>query len=143
MIVDTSIVFGLASLTFAGVKDVVLKRQATRCSGSGTYIAIVGTVWMLFFSLFGLSQGSLPVHSVLKLGLIAGTFSVSADYLLIRSLRDLDAGFAVTIYRLNLVPAALMAVILLAEPFSLLKAFGLIAGVIAVILFCRNSPVLS
>jgi len=136
---DPSLVFAFGSLLFAGVNDLVFKKQAMSGHGRGQYIALCGLVWMLVFALLALASGHNRIApSAVYWGLIAGTFSVVGNYLLITSLRHLDASVGATIYRLNLVLAAMIAFLLLAEPLTPMKLIGLALAVVAIFLFAEK-----
>jgi drug/metabolite transporter (DMT)-like permease len=136
---DTSICCALGSLLFAGVNDVVFKKQATSGQGRGQYIAIVGTVWMLVFAALAVLGGHFPVtFAAVKWGVLAGILSVVANYLLVASLRHLDASIGATVYRLNLVLAAVMAILFLGERLTWPKAAGLALAGLSVVLFAER-----
>ncbi len=136
LVMDRSILFALCSLLFAGVNDLVFKKQATSGYGRGQYMSIAGVVWAAFFVGWGLIHGRTDVAwQAIAWGAAAGTLSVSANYLLIASLRQLDASVGATIYRLNMVAAALIAVVFLGEPLGAVKSLGLTAGAASVVMF--------
>ena len=133
---EPSIIFALASLVFGGINDFVFKMQANGSGRCGQYLAVVGVVWMTAFSIPGLIHGVPHISIVaIKWGIIIGFLAVVANYLLIWSLRSLDAGVGVTIYRLNLLAATIIAIIFLGESLTATKTFGVIAACVAVLLF--------
>lgn len=134
-----SIVFALASLLFAGCNDFLFKKQAAGGGARGRYMAVVGVVWMaLFAAIGGFLRGSRPTAAALLWGLVAGLFSAVANYLLIWSMKRLDASVGSTVYRLNMIPAALLAFLFLGEAVTLRKALGLAIGIVAVLLFMNG-----
>ncbi len=136
---NNSILFAFASLFFAGLNDFVFKKQAISGQGRGQYLAVVGGVWFLVFMGIQFSSGHLHLTSAaVKWGLLAGFFSAFGNYLLVASLRELDASVGATIYRLNLVLVAVMAVIILDERLTGIKILGLILACLAVILFAER-----
>jgi drug/metabolite transporter (DMT)-like permease len=126
------VLFALISLAMAGLNDLLFKRQA-RSAECGRYMAIVGVVWTGVFSAAAIFSQAAPTTSSLLWGLLAGSFSALANYLLILSLRKLDASVGATIYRLNMVPAAILALLFLGEELSPYKALGLALGCLAVL----------
>ncbi len=137
--VDKSILFAFGSLLFAGMNDLVFKRQATSGHGRGQYMAIVGAVWTIVFVLLAITGGQTRVApAAITWGLVAGIFSVLGNYLLIASLRRLDASVGATIYRLNLVVAAFLAIFLFGEPLTPRKIVGLALACVAVFLFAEK-----
>jgi len=138
-VLESSIIFALISLAFGGINDFVFKMQANGNGRCGQYLAVVGAVWMVVFSIPGLIHGNPHISMIaLKWGLIVGFIAVIANYLLIRSLRSLDASVGVTIYRLNLLAATIIAILFLGESLTLTKTLGVIAASIAVLLFSYN-----
>lgn len=137
---DPSIIFALVSLSFGGINDFVFKMQANGNGRCGQYLAVVGAVWMVAFSIPGLLNGSPHIGFIaIKWGLIVGLLAVIANYLFIRSLRSLDCSVGVTIYRLNLLAATIIAIVFLGESLTLTKALGVAAASIAVWLFSSNN----
>ncbi len=138
--IDQSVIFALGSMFFAGVNDIVFKKQAISGLGRGQYLSIVGIVWMLVFTLIALmTGGSTITRNALFWGLIAGGFSISSNYLLVWSLRHLDASIGATIYRLNLILVVIIAVFWLDETLTLLKIIGLSFAGAAILLFSGKS----
>ena len=136
MTIDQSILFALASLLFAGINDLVFKKQACGGGGRGQYMAIAGVVWMLVFAAIALFyHHAILTFAAVKWGIIAGLFSVSANYLLIWSFRSLDASVGATIYRLNMLAAAVIAILFLSESLTTEKIAGLLTGIFAIFLF--------
>lgn len=136
---DLGIVFALISLFFSGLNDFVFKLQARGNQRCGQYLAVVGAVWMLVFAIGAMLQGAVYISpTAIKWGLIVGLVSAIANYLLIVSLRSLDASVGVTIYRLNLLAATIIAILFLGESVTVAKTLGVIAASIAVVLFSAN-----
>jgi len=139
-LISQSMVFALISLLFAGLNDFVFKKQTIKSSGCGRYMAVAGAVWLLVFAALALVSGATRLSAeALKWGVAVGAFSAAANYLLIRSLRHLDASVGATIYRLNLLSAAIIAVVFLHEKLTVLNTSGIILASMAVLLFCEQS----
>ena len=134
-----SVLLALASLTFAGVNDFIFKKQSIGGGGRGSYMAVAGAVWFAVFAVAAWFSGSgLPAPATLAWGLAAGAFSVSANYLLIGSLRTLGAAVGATIYRMNMVIAAAIGMVFLGEAVTGVKLAGLALGAVAVLLFAAG-----
>ncbi|MBL4575346.1 MAG: EamA family transporter, partial [Opitutaceae bacterium] len=128
------IVFALCCLFFSALNDFVFKLYARRGRSRGTYIAIIGVVWVAVFCLF--FDFSYENWQVTVLwGLIAGLLSVVANILLVESMTSQEAGVCSTIYRLNLVVVVLGAFVLLGESLTYWKIGGVLLAVTAVFLF--------
>jgi len=140
MIGSSAIGWAMLSLVCAGVNDLVFKKQASRGGGRGGYMAVVGAGWLSVFSALALwGDRATLTASAITWGTIAGAVSVAANYLLIWSFRSLDASIGATIYRLNMVLAAAIAVMWLSEPMTSLKAIGWTLGVGAIVCFAPAS----
>lgn len=135
--------FALASLIFAGVNDFIFKKQSDDGSGRAAYMAVVGAVWFAVFALAALVSGTPAPGAApgvtLAWGLAAGALSVSANYLLIGSLRTIGAAVGATIYRMNMVAAAAVGVIFLGEPLGAAKLSGFALAAAALMLFAAGS----
>jgi uncharacterized membrane protein len=126
-------------MVFAGLNDVVFKKQATSGLGRGQYLGIVGLIWMMVFTALALSAGGTTLtRTTLFWGLTAGSFSISANYLLVWSLRHLEASIGATIFRLNLVLVALIAIVWLDERLTGSKIIGLSLAGMAILFFSRS-----
>lgn len=141
--------YALASMAFAGVNDFIFKKQSDDGSGRAAYMAVVGAVWFAVFALAALisdvpkaspSLGPSAARGVtLAWGLAAGALSVSASYLLIGSFRTIGAAIGATIYRMNMVVAALIGVAFLGEPAGAAKLAGFALAAAALLLFAAGS----
>jgi len=135
---DTSVLWALGSLAFAGANDLAFKRQGSRGRGHGQYLAVVGAVWAGVFAVRAVVLGQWPVTGpAVGWGLAAGIFSAAANYLLIVSFRRLDASVGATVYRLNMVVAAVLAILFLGERGSPSKTAGLALAAGAVFLLAE------
>ncbi|HBL76693.1 MAG: hypothetical protein A2W90_23715 [Bacteroidetes bacterium GWF2_42_66] len=124
---------------FAGATDTLLKKQAMSNHSQGQFMVVAGFVWSSVFIISALFQGQyLPSGETIKWALTIGVLSALANYMLIYSMRKLEAGVASTIYRLNLAIAAIIAFIFLAETINFLKISGLVLACIAVFCFAQH-----
>jgi len=137
---STIILFALGSLLFAALNDLVFKFYARKQRSRGIYVAVIGMVWASVFMItakkFGCSEN---FNITLMWGLISGLFSVIANIMLIESMTSSEVGICATIYRLNLVPAALFAFIFLKENISLWKIIGILCALVSVLAFTPAS----
>ena len=129
-----SIPLALASLFCGACSDITFKLYAKRSRAIGTYIAAVGVVWIVVFGLVGKATGSLANTSSTWLwGIVSGGFGAIANLLLVESMRKMDVGTCATIYRLNLVPAVVLAIIFLGEPPQWTTLAGILTAAGAVL----------
>ncbi len=134
------ILFALGSLLFAALNDLVFKFYARKQRSRGIYVAVIGMVWASVFMISARKIGcSENFNITLMWGLISGLFSVFANIMLIESMTSTDVGICATIYRLNLVPAALFAFIFFKENISLWKIIGILCTLVSVIAFTPAS----
>jgi drug/metabolite transporter (DMT)-like permease len=124
--VGLSVLFALGSMFCAGLNDLIFKKYAARNRSKGAYIALIGTIWALFFYVIGSLSGGLKFGSEsVSYGLIAGTMNIIANILLLEGFRGVDASVGSTIYRLNFVVVVFLAPLFLAEQLTLWKLGGL------------------
>ena len=127
--------YALLSMVFAGVNDTVFKKYSSIGKPIGLYMAVIGIVWTLFFLILSLLRNTLVLEpKVLIIGTITGLFSATANVLFITSMKQVQAGIASTIYRLNLVFVAVLAWLLLGEIFTGLKIAGFFLAAGSVVL---------
>lgn len=136
-----AILFALASLLCAAVNDMLFKLYARKRRPVGIYVATIGLVWAAVFAALGPPSALAATwRATLFWGIFSGTLGALANLLFIWALRRHEVGTCATIYRLNLAPAAILAVVLLAETVSWAKAIGVGAAVVAVLLFSNGGP---
>jgi len=130
-----AIAFALLSLLFAGLTDVVFKRYSSGARSRGAYVMGMGVVWTLLQLVIVLASGQairLDEQTV-AYGIAAGLLVSLANVALIESLTHIDVGLGSTIYRLNSVVVVALAVLLLGEELTLIKAVGVLLGITAVV----------
>ena len=126
-------------MLFAGASDTILKKQAMSGCSQGQFMAIAGIVWSSVFIFSALVTGqNLPSWETIKWTLTIGSLSAFSNYLLIFSMKKLEAGVATTIYRLNMAFAAIIAFIFLAEPINFMKVCGLFLACSSVFCFVQH-----
>jgi len=129
------LLLAVVSMVCAAANDFVFKLYARRHDSTGSYLAIIGFVWAGVFIGFLPSLACLLNYKTAAWGIISGVFSICANILLVKSLAKEDVGICATIYRLNLVPAALLAFILFKEPVTVPRLTAIATGIVAIWLF--------
>lgn len=129
-------VYAFLSLGFAGVNDILFKRYGRKTRSIGLLLAMAGTIWLFFFLALGFTRGCLALDATTLLaGSLAGASGAWANILLIEGMKGAGAAIGATIYRLNLVFVALLALPLLGESMGPLKLGGLSMAVLSVAVF--------
>jgi len=129
------VVLALLSMVCAAANDFIFKLYARRGGSVGAYLAVIGMVWASVFTVCLPSWDCLLDRKTIQWGILSGIFSIAANILFVKALVKGDMGICSTIYRLNLVPAALLAFLLFKEPVTLPRLTAIAAGVAAVFLF--------
>ena len=129
------IILALLSMVCAAANDFVFKLYARRGGLIGAYLAVIGIVWAgVFLSLLPTLKCLLNGNTLFW-GIVSGAFSILSNVLFVKALAKEDVGICATIYRLNLVPAALLAFILFKEPVTAPRLAAIASGGAAVLLF--------
>jgi len=132
-----AIIFALLSLVCAACNDLVFKGFAKKKKNLGSYFVIIGIIWFAFFFIQSQNFFSSINSKLLILGLVSGTFGIVANILLLEGMKRCDVGISSTVYRLNLAPAAIIAVFILNESLSVIKVVGVLLAVVSV---CMMKP---
>ena len=129
-----AITFALLSLLSAGCLDVSFKQYSRRARSRGIYLALCGVTWTALQIAYFVSQNTALVFDAVTLSYstVAGIILALANLVLIESLTRLNVSLGSTIYRLNTVAVVVLSLVILAEPMSAWKAFGVITAVAAV-----------
>ena len=137
---NSAIAYALISMVFAGLTDVAFKRYARLDRSRGVYVAGMGAVWaVLQAGIVWWSGSALSLDSsTMVYGLIAGLFVSLANLCLIESMTHIHVSLASTVYRFNTIGVVFMAVILLAEPLTVIKGAGVVLGILAVLLLYEH-----
>ncbi len=133
-----AVVFALASMLCAAVNDFLFKLFAKDVKWVGLYITVIGVVWSVFFLTLAGPAKTMELavsHHFLVFAVFSGVLSSVANILLIRGMSRNEVGICATIYRLNLVPAALLAFFLVGEEPNPAKLAGIFFAIMAVFLF--------
>lgn len=129
-----AIFWAFMNMFFAAGNDFLFKCYARKQRSQGMFVAIVG---IFFFGVSCLLMRSLPSDwkATIIWGIISGFFSVGGNLLMLDAMRTLPAGICSTIYRLNLVPATVGAVLLLNEKLEPFQYTAIVLACAAVIGF--------
>lgn len=128
-----SITLAFLALFGAALSDFTFKRFATfKNTSMGMLFMIVGIT--SFTVLFCIHIQWTPLPATLFWGILGGVFSVVANLFLVRSMFYQSAGICSTVYRLNMVPVAFGAWLLLGETIPLHKWLGIALAV--GVIFC-------
>ena len=133
-----AIIYAFACLAVTAANDLLFKFFARSRSPKGMFVSCVGFFW-IFTALFSLQGMPVNWSSTILWGVISGFFSCGGNILLLAAMEKLGGGVCSTIYRLNLVPVALGATILLDERLTPLSWCGVILAILAVISFLPRS----
>ena len=137
-----SFLYALISMLFAGANDTLFKKQAVSGNSQSHFMMIAGMVWSSVFIFSAILSGNdMPTWLTIRWTFTIGALSACANYLLIYSMRRLEAGVASTIYRLNLAIAAIIAFVFLSESINMLKVAGLIFACLSVFSFARHQQI--
>ena len=130
-----ALLYAFANLACAATNDLVFKAFTRTGRSHGLFIAVIGIVGCLTVA-WGIDpHAAVAWRPTLFWGIAAGVFSVGGNLLLLAAMKRLSGGVCSTIYRLNLVPVALGAWLLLGERLSALKWCGSACAIAAVLCF--------
>ncbi|MEK7415653.1 MAG: DMT family transporter [Planctomycetota bacterium] len=132
-------VFALGSLGFAAINDLVFRVYAKGERRTGAYIAVIGATWLAVFGFLAWWNGTEWDTACWLWGAVVGVAGAVANILLVESMARAPAGIASTIYRLNLVPAAVLAVCFLDESADVITWTGIGLAIAAVAAFGLGS----
>ncbi len=138
--IDTAILFALASLVLGGLNEVVFKRYSAKIRSRGMMIAGVGLVWTLLLLLDVALRGASFNFDAngLGFGLVAGLVVAFANILLLEALRHMEVSLGSTIYRLNTIGVVILSILFLGESMSPVKLSGIACGLAAGTLLYRH-----
>ena len=136
---NQSLIYALISMFFAGANDTLFKKQAISGDCKSQYMVIAGATWAFVFICSAIYSGyGIPTRETIIWTATIGVLSAFANYMLIASMRKLEASIASTIYRLNFVLAAIIAFVFLSEPINTFKIMGLALACSAVFCFAQH-----
>ena len=129
----------LASLLCAAFKDLSFRMYAgtdsTCKQKNGTYIAVIGLTWCFACGIASIIGGDTFGGAELLWGAAVGLSGGISNILLAHSMARCGTAVCSTMYRLNLVPAALLMIFLFDEPSNLMTWIGIGVAAVAVFFF--------
>lgn len=129
-----AIAFALLSLLSAAGLDLALKHRSRVGTTPGVQLLLIGLVWSVVSGCAWWCAPSFWSGPTLVWGLVSGVTGLAANLLLLVAMRGCEVGTCATVYRLNLVPATLLAVLALGETLTDGKLLALVLAVGAVLL---------
>ena len=136
------------ALTGAGINaanDLMYRRAALNDKGNSIYLFyfISSVSSALIALIFCFIQNSYSLFSITDIlyGLILGTLSFTAYILFLFTFKGSNASITVTIYRLNLIPGIVLAVLFLGEAITLRKGAGILLCIATTLLFSGKGNV--
>ncbi len=129
-----AIILAFLCLMATALNDFVFKLYSEKASSRGWFICIVGVIWFFVLLPFPHDAEASALQTLLW-GCVSGFFSLTANILLIESMRWESAGVCSTLYRLNLVLVPIGAYFLLDERLTMKQAGGVLFAIIAVVMF--------
>jgi len=133
---SNGVYFALLSMIFAGVNDVVFKKYSAKERSKGMYVLGIGITWSILQLLFMQAENVPFVAEIntIKYGLFAGVLLTASNIFLIESLTYINVSLGSTVYRLNTIGVVILSFLVLNESVGASKIFGIILGIIAVLL---------
>lgn len=118
----------ICSMVCAAGNDLVFKQRVAARVPATRHLILVSLVWTACFAIPACATPWILRDPALGWGLLAGLLGVVANLLFLAALRGGDVGACATVYRLNLVPATLFAMVLLGEDLTLRRALAVSAA---------------
>lgn len=133
---SNGVYFALLSMIFAGLNDVVFKKYSAKERSKGMYVLGIGVTWTILQLLFMQAENVPFVAEIntIKYGLLAGVLLTASNIFLIESLTHINVSLGSTVYRLNTIGVVILSFLVLGESVGANKIFGIILGIIAVLL---------
>lgn len=131
----TASLLALASLLCASFKDLSFRMFAGEQQKNGSYIAVIGMTWCLACAIASLFTGGSFSAEVWIWGLAIGLSGGFSNILLAKAMGKCGTAVCSTMYRLNLVPAAILMIFLFDEPSNLMTWCGICIAAVAVLFF--------
>lgn len=136
-------ILALLCLAASGLLDLVFKFYSAQQRSRGMLIFGTGCVWIVLQLAYMDYHGlALSFDSpTLVYGVAAAVFVTLSNILLLECLGHLPISMASTIYRLNTIPLVVLAFIFLAENPGLVAGFGILLGVVTVLLLYQPNHI--
>lgn len=123
--------YAIVALIFFGLGDFVFKRAADAGIKPHHFLMVQAAFFSTSVLTIGYATGVLIWAPAALWGALAGLFVFSGFYSFSRSLVDGPVSINAPLFRLNFMVTAALAIIILGEPLTLNKAFGLTAALVA------------
>lgn len=131
----TATLLALASLLCAAFKDLSFRLFAGDQQRNGSYIAVIGLTWGLAFAVAALLGDSSFNRAALLWGAAIGLSGGISNILLVKAMGSCETAVCSTMYRLNLVPAAVLMIFIFNEPSNFMTWLGIAVATAAVWFF--------
>jgi len=135
-----SVALAMCSMACAAGNDLVFKQRAGAATPPARHLALVAAVWTACFAVPACAAPWAFDDPGLVWGAVAGLLGVVANLLFLSALGNGEVGACATVFRLNLVPATLLAVVLLGEELTLRRALAVSAALGAVVALAGPRP---
>src|SRR5579863_7607410 len=122
----------LGAMLCFGVSDLIYKRGATAGIEAGDFLMLQAWIFCPGVTLYAWLSGNLDLHLSALWGALAGSFLFVALYNFTQSLHGGAVSTNAPIFRLNFTLTAVMAIVLLGETLTLVKAVALVCALAAV-----------
>lgn len=126
-----SIVFAVVAMVCYGVSDFIYKRAAAASIRPDHFLMTQAWVFCPLVILYALATGTLVVVPAALWGSLAGAFVFIGLHYFIRSLAVGSVSTNASIFRLNFIVTAFLAIALLGEPLTPAKIVGLALALLA------------
>jgi uncharacterized membrane protein len=124
--------FALGAMVCFGVSDLIYKRGATAGIKAGEFVMLQAWVFCPGVTLYAWLTGTLDVHASALWGLLAGLLIYVAVFNFAASLQGGAVSTNAPIFRLNFTLTAALAILLLGETLTPVKAAALACALLAV-----------
>ena len=125
------ILYALAAMVCFGLSDFVYKRAAAASVRPDHFLMAQAWFFCPLVILYALSTGRLILDPAAMWGCLAGALIFLALYFFVRSLSMGSVSIVSSIFRMNFMVTALLAIFLLDEPLTALKLVGLALALVA------------
>lgn len=124
--------FALAAMICFGISDLVYKRGSAAGVEAGEFVMLQGWAFCPGVTLYAWLSGTLDLRLAALWGALAGAFLFVAMFNFAASLRGGAVSTNAPIFRLNFTLTAALAILLLGEALTLVKAAALVCALAAV-----------
>jgi len=128
---DQPVVWAMAAMVCYGVTDFIYKQAAAAGIRADHFLMAQAWVFCPLVTLYAAATGNLVVVPAALWGSLAGLFAFIGFYFFSRSLATGAVSTNASIFRLNFVVTAALAIAVLGEPVTRIKIIGLIFALIA------------